>query len=98
MIRRTDSPTPIGRTPGCLSRAISRLARKGYSPFGSTNEVHNLLPKDASTAHRSDEEVPKEVQIRFQLAASRPEGPEEPSIFRAEERINSGVKQSNRIE
>ena len=43
IIRRAVSPMPIGRTPGFLSRAMSRQARKGDRDFGSTYDVHILL-------------------------------------------------------
>ena len=42
-IHRTVSPMPIGRTPGFLSKAISRQARRGEINFGSTYEVQILL-------------------------------------------------------
>ena len=40
IIRRTVFPIPIGRTPGFLSRAIRRQARRGEIDFGSTYEVY----------------------------------------------------------
>ena len=47
IIRRPVSPMPIGRTPGFLSRAMSRQARKGERDFGSTYRVHILLATSA---------------------------------------------------
>ena len=43
IIRRAVSPMPIGRTPGFLSRAMSRQARKAEREFGLTYDVHILL-------------------------------------------------------
>ena len=37
------SPMPIGRTPGFLSRALSRQARRGDKDFGSTYDVHTHM-------------------------------------------------------
>ena len=81
------SPTPIGQTPGCLSNAIKRLARKGLRPMGSTYEVQILLQKTATASQRSEEYLRKEDNNRFYPAASIPEGPEEPSDFSADRRI-----------
>ena len=43
MIRLAVSPMPMGRTPGCLSRAINRRAKKGDTDLGSTYDVQSLL-------------------------------------------------------
>ena len=50
MILRAVSQIPIGRTPGCLSKAISRLASRGPTLTGSTKDEHILLATDASEA------------------------------------------------
>ena len=39
---------PIGLTPGHLSSAINRQARKAERPLGSTNDVHSLLVSKAN--------------------------------------------------
>ena len=53
MILRAVSPIPIGRTPGCLSKAISRLASRGPTLRGTTIDEHILLATEASEEQRS---------------------------------------------
>ena len=74
---------PIGRTPGCLSSAISQQATKADIPFGSTYCVFTFLAMEAIAVHKPAEAVLKELHNRFQAAALRPDGPAAPSIFRA---------------
>ena len=73
MIRRAVSPIPIGRTPGHLSRAISRQEMRADSPLGSTRLVLIRLAVAASASHKSVDAVLKDVQSRLQARASRPE-------------------------
>ena len=88
MIRRTVSPTPIGLTPGHLSKAMSRQATKADSPLGSTKQEQIRLAVEARESHRSADAVLNDVHMRFQAAASSPEGPAEPSVLRAVLRIS----------
>ena len=53
MIRLAVSPTPIGQTPGFLSSATRREARRGARLAGSTNSVHKRFATPASDWHRS---------------------------------------------
>ena len=69
------SPMPIGLTPGSFSNAIKRHAIKASLPWGSMNDVHNLLSNLARTLQRSLDALWKEQHILFQAFASRPEGP-----------------------
>ena len=63
----------MGLTPGHLSNAINRQAKKAESPLGSTNEVHSLLANRASEWQRFCEAEWKEVQRRLQQCASSPD-------------------------
>ena len=67
MIRQIVSPMPIGRTPGCLSSAISRQATKADIPFGSTYCGHSFLAMEAIAVHKSAEAVLKELHNRSSL-------------------------------
>ena len=83
IIRRMDSPIPIGRTPGHLSIAIRRQATKADNPLGATYEVHNLLARAATDSHRPAQWFLNDERRRFQPAASIPEGPAAPLDLRA---------------
>ena len=83
MIRRAVSPMPIGRTPGFLSRAMSRQARRGEIALGSTYEVQILLVTIAKLWHRSLEAPLKDVHSLLHPCASKPEGPVDPVMCRA---------------
>jgi len=74
------SPMPIGRTPGCLSRAIRRQARKDETDLGSTKEVHSLFAIKARELHRSVDAPLKAVHRRLHSCASTPEGPADPVV------------------
>ena len=63
IMRRTTSPTPTGRTPGHLSRAISRQATKAVRPLGSTRVVEMRLAREAKASQRSEEADLKEEHI-----------------------------------
>ena len=78
MMRRDVSSTPIGRTPGHLSMAMSLLARSGATPSGLTCSVQSLLATKARQLQRSSDAGPKDVHRRLHEYASRPEGPAEP--------------------
>lgn len=78
---------PIGRTPGFLSRAISRQARSGEMDFGSTCEVQSLLAVRAKERHSSLDAPLKDVHSLLQPCASIPEGPADPVVFMAAERM-----------
>ena len=53
IILSVASPIPIGDTPGCWSRAISRYASRGSMELGSTSEEHILLTTMAREVQRS---------------------------------------------
>ena len=76
----TTSPTPIGYTPGFLSRAISLQAVKENRPLGSTYSVQILLAIIAMLLQRSDEALEKDVHILCHPEASMPDGLAEPCI------------------
>ena len=86
MTRRTAFPTilletppiPIGLTPGCLSRAISRPVIKAEMPTGSIYLVHSFLATAARDEHRSSDDFLKHEQNLLQSAASAQEGPADP--------------------
>lgn len=59
-------------TPGFLLSAISRQARRARKPVGSTYDRQRRLATAAIEEHRSDEEDPKEEQIRHHAEASKP--------------------------
>ena len=80
IMRLVTSHIPIGRTPGFLSSAIRRQARKGAIPQGSTREVHSLLARAAMDLQSSTDAVWKEVHSRLQPLAPILEGPAEPSV------------------
>ena len=83
MILLTVSPMPMGRTPGHLSKAMSRHATKADRPLGSTRFVLSHLATAARLSHSPVEADLKEVQRRFHDAASKPDGPAVPSILKA---------------
>jgi hypothetical protein len=89
MILLGTSPTPIGRTPGCLLNGIRRLAISGLKLLGSTSDVEIRLATAASEVHRFVEADLNEVHILFQIEASRPEGPADPFVRRALSLIRS---------
>ena len=56
------SHTPIGLTPGHLSRAIRRYTSRGEIPLGLKKVVHSRLAIAAKAWHKSLEADLKEVQ------------------------------------
>jgi hypothetical protein len=54
MIRLAVSPTPIGLTPGCLSRATRRHATKAERLFGSIKVQQILLAVEARASVEAD--------------------------------------------
>ena len=58
------SPTSIGRTPGCLPKAIRRLTMKTSRQAGLTNVVANLLATAERASQRVSEASQKEVHTR----------------------------------
>ena len=87
MILLAVSHTPMGLTPGHLSRAISLQASRAEMPLGSIYVVQSLLVRSAREWQRSCDADLKEVHNLLQQCASKPEGPAEPFVARAEERI-----------
>ena len=55
------------------------------------------LPKEARVLHNSVDDERKDAQRRFQLAAFKPEGPGDPSVLSAVERISSESRESKTI-
>ena len=77
-MRLATSATPISRTPGHFSNAISLQAVKTDRPSGATNSVHRRRATSARALQRTDEVVLKAVQMCLQTEASSPDGPAEP--------------------
>ena len=82
IILLTTSPTPIGRTPGFLSRAISLQAVKEDRPSGSTYLAQILLAIIVMLLQRSDESLEKDVHIVRHPEASMPDGLAEPCFHK----------------
>ncbi len=80
ILRQTVLPTPIGRMPWHLSRAVSKwyIAHRWYIAFLATR---------ARLLHRSVEALWKEVHRRRHPVASTPEGPADPLVRRVAERM-----------
>ena len=87
IIRRAVSPIPIGRTPGFLSRAISRQAKRDEIDFGSTYEVQILLATRAKEWHSSLDPPLKDVHNLLHPCASMPDGPADPVVCMAAEQM-----------
>ena len=85
IIRLAVSPTPIGLTPGHLSRAMRRQATRAETPLGSTCWEQSFL---AVAASASQSFVEKDEHSLFHAAASMHEGPAAPSVLRAILRIS----------
>ena len=85
----------MGRTPGHLSRAISRQARKLERPLGSTKDVQSRLARRAREWHSSCEALWKEVHNLLQQWASKPEGPAAPLVDKAAVRMAAASILSN---
>ena len=83
--RLATSHTPIGRTPGCLSKAIRRKATNGAKISGETKDEQMRLANKAIAIHNSLEAEWKAVHSRLQQRASNPEGPVAPVVQRAAE-------------
>ena len=77
----------MGRTPGHLSRPISRQARKLERLLGSTKDVQSRLARRAREWHNSCEALWKEVQSLLQQWASSQDGPAAPLVDKAAVRI-----------
>ena len=83
MIRLRTSSTPIGRTPGFLSRGIRRQALYGISASASfsISSVAILTAKRASVRQSDvDDWLKLDIQRRHSFA-STPEGPWLPCVF-----------------
>ena len=87
IIRRAVSPMTIGQTPGFLSKAISRQARRGEIDFWSTYAVQILLATKAKEWQSSLDAPLKDVHSLFHPCASIPDGPADPVMFMAADRI-----------
>ena len=97
IILRATSPIPMGRTPGHLSSGMRRQAVYACRLDGSTKVVEILLAKAARAEQRLLDFWPNAVQNRLQLIAFTPEGPADPSVWRADVLITSAVMLSQRI-
>ena len=82
-IRLRISPTPIGRSPGCLSKGTSQHARKASKEDASSFSKHSFLVKDAIALQRSDKLSPKQfdANILRQPSAFSPYGSEPPLVL-----------------
>ena len=87
IIRLATSPMPIGRTPGFLSRAMRRHASRGEMHLGSTYDVQIHFAAMASELYRSVEAPLKAVQSLLHPCASNPDGPADPVVCSAAERM-----------
>ena len=74
------SPTPIGWTPGFLSRAISQQFRRRCKASGLVNNMEICLATEVKERQWSEEAVWKEVHEHLHPIASTPEGPSDPSM------------------
>ena len=81
------SPIPMGLTSGFLSKEASLLATRAVSPEGLTYSVHIRMAHSAKESHRSPEALWKDVQSLLQLAASTPDGPADPNVLSAIDRM-----------
>ena len=81
------SQIPMDLTPGHLSSAMRRYARKADRPLGLTCVVQSLLARRASEWQRSCEADLNEVHSLLQQCASIPEGSAAPLVWRAADRI-----------
>ena len=97
IIRLAVSPTPIGLTPGYLSRAMRRQATRAETQLGSTCWEQSFLAVVASASQSSLEAVLKDEHSLFQVAAFMPEGPAAPSILKAILRVSCPSIFSNRM-
>ena len=97
MMRRNDSPMPIGRTPGFLSSGIRRLLRRALTPEGSTCSVARRRATSATALQSSSEAVLNETSIRHQTYESAIEGPAASWIANAVLCMVASVRHSNRI-
>ena len=66
-MRLATSQIPMGRTPGFLSRGISRHAAEADIVAGSITSQHRRRPRSASAPHSSSEWRLKAVQMRRQF-------------------------------
>ena len=78
-------PIPISQTPGFLSKAISRQAKSGEIDFGSTYEVQ------IKEWHRSLDLPLKDVHSLLHPCASMPDGPADPVVCMAAERMTVSI-------
>ena len=77
MIRRNTSPTPIGLTPGDLSKGINQHETNLSMLFGSTSSSgHNIRANNAIAWQRFSDALPKVElhRILLEKSASSPEG------------------------
>ena len=72
-----------------------QAASEGETHLGSTYFVQSLFATRASELHRSVDAPLKAVQRRLHLCASRPEGPDDPVVHRAAERMALASIESN---
>ena len=73
--------------PGFLSRVISRQPKRGEIDFGSTYEVQILLATRAKEWHSSLDLPLKDVHSLLHPCASMSDGPADPVVCMAAERM-----------
>ena len=84
MILGNTSPTPIGLTPGDLSKGINRQVTNPSMLFGCTSfSEHNIRANNAIAWQRSSDVLPNVElhRILLQKSASSSEGPCEPLVL-----------------
>ena len=87
IIRLTVYPIPIGRTPGFLSKAISRQARRGEIDFKSTYELKIILATRAKEMQSSFDAPLIDVHSLLHPCASMLDCPADPVLSIAANRI-----------
>ena len=87
----------MGRTPGDLSKAMSRHAKNRERISGERNVVYNRLANEAIALQSSSEAARKEVHSLRQPRASIPDGPATPTVRRVAARTTEASKASNTI-
>ena len=83
MIRLKITPTPIGLTPGFLSKGINLPAMNALMYVGLTSVRQSFLANSTTASQSSAGLVLNclEPSRRFHISASAPDGPAAPDVF-----------------
>ena len=81
IIRLSTSPTPMGLTPGALSRTINRHANRAPMLARSIAMELTFLATSLMASQKSPDDLPNEQQACFHAAESIPDGPAAPFTF-----------------